>query len=113
MLGLIAVTSGNQLPAALLPWALLPLVRHVPSARPSRTAARSALVVAAMGGINGMATIAVLVVPLIWLLTRLFHAHPLTRHDGPVSTLRAYTVTEVRELAERAGLRDYRLYKQL
>src|SRR5206468_10322670 len=38
MLSLIAVTSGNQLPAALLPWVLLPLVRHTPSTRPSRTA---------------------------------------------------------------------------
>ena len=70
MLSIIAVTSGNQLPAALLPWVLLPLVRHDPSMRASRTAARSAIAVAAMGGINGMATAAVLVMPFLWLLTR-------------------------------------------
>ncbi|MBV8986789.1 MAG: DUF3367 domain-containing protein, partial [Acidimicrobiia bacterium] len=70
MLSLIAVTSGNQLPAALLPWVLLPLVRHRPSTRPSRTAARSALAVVAMGGINAIATGAVLAMPAVWLLTR-------------------------------------------
>jgi len=34
---------------------------------------------------------------------------PLTRVDGPLSVLRAYTVSEVRALAEAAGLRDVRL----
>jgi hypothetical protein len=29
--------------------------------------------------------------------------------DGPLSVLRAYTVSEVRALAEAAGLRDVRL----
>lgn len=46
---------------------------------------------------------------LIWLLTRLFRANRLTRHDGPVSTLRAYTPTELKSLAERAGLKDARI----
>jgi arabinofuranan 3-O-arabinosyltransferase len=70
VLSLIASTSWAELPAALLPWVLLPLVRHQPSQRASRTAAKSALVVAAMGGVNGMATAAVLVMPFMWLLTR-------------------------------------------
>ncbi|MBV8162238.1 MAG: DUF3367 domain-containing protein, partial [Acidimicrobiia bacterium] len=70
VLSLIASTSWTQLPAALLPWALLPLVRHRPSASPSRSAAKSALVVAAMGGVNGMAIVAVLTMPALWLLTR-------------------------------------------
>lgn len=35
--------------------------------------------------------------------------NPLTRVDGPLSVLRAYTVSEVRALAEAAGLRDVRL----
>ncbi|MBW3625041.1 MAG: methyltransferase domain-containing protein [Armatimonadetes bacterium] len=43
---------------------------------------------------------------LIWLLTRVFRANRLTRHDGPVSTLRAYTPGELKALAERAGLAD-------
>jgi arabinofuranan 3-O-arabinosyltransferase len=70
MLSVIGVASGTQLPAALVPWALLPLVRHTEGARPSRTAARSALVIAAMGGINGVATLAVLPLPLLYLLTQ-------------------------------------------
>jgi SAM-dependent methyltransferase len=39
-------------------------------------------------------------------LTRGLLMHPITRHDGPVSVRRAYTEPEIRELAERAGLRD-------
>ena len=42
----------------------------------------------------------------IWLLTRLLPANRLTRHDGPASTLRAYTPAELRGLAEGAGLRN-------
>ena len=70
MLSIVAVTSGNLLPAALLPWALLPLVRHGPADSPSRTAALSALAVAAMGGVNAIATFAALLMPFLWLLTR-------------------------------------------
>jgi arabinofuranan 3-O-arabinosyltransferase len=70
VLSIAAVTSGNLLPAVLLPWALLPLVRHRPGDSPARTAALSALAVAAMGGINAIATLAVLLMPFVWLLTR-------------------------------------------
>lgn len=41
---------------------------------------------------------------LVWVLTRLMGAGRLTRHDGPLSMLRAYTPVELRELAARAGL---------
>ena len=36
---------------------------------------------------------------------RLGSRNRLTRHDGPLSALRAYTVAELRDLARRAGLR--------
>lgn len=40
----------------------------------------------------------------VWLLTRTMARNRLTKHDGPLSVLRAYTVAEVRELARQAGL---------
>ena len=40
------------------------------------------------------------------LLSRTLSRNPLTRHDGPLSVRRAYTRPEMRELAERAGLRS-------
>jgi ubiquinone/menaquinone biosynthesis C-methylase UbiE len=40
------------------------------------------------------------------LLSRTLSSNPLTRHDGPLSVRRAYTRPELRELAERAGLRS-------
>lgn len=42
-------------------------------------------------------------------LARVFLRNHLTRTDGPLSVLRAYTVPEVRALAEAAGLRYARL----
>lgn len=45
--------------------------------------------------------------PTYWvaaLLGRLFSRNPLTRHDGPLSVLRAYTTAEMRALAEAALL---------
>lgn len=41
---------------------------------------------------------------LIAMLTRIFTRNRLTRHDGPMSVLRSYTVPELNTLAERAGL---------
>lgn len=38
---------------------------------------------------------------------------PLTKHDGPVSVLRAYTPGEARELAERAGWRRIAVRRHL
>jgi len=39
-----------------------------------------------------------------WLLTRLVGRGRLTRHDGPLSVRRAYTLDETRQLMRRAGL---------
>lgn len=46
---------------------------------------------------------------LVWLVTRLFTRNPMSRHDGPLSVLRAYVPGEVRALCERAGLGDARI----
>jgi hypothetical protein len=40
---------------------------------------------------------------LVWLATRLFRCHPISRHDGPLSVRRAYSRDELRALAEKAG----------
>lgn len=39
-----------------------------------------------------------------WLMTRLLRMHAMTCHDAPVSVLRAYTVTELRQMAYAAKL---------
>lgn len=39
-----------------------------------------------------------------WLLARVFSHNPLTRHDAPLSVLRAYTRSELAALAAEAGL---------
>jgi ubiquinone/menaquinone biosynthesis C-methylase UbiE len=39
--------------------------------------------------------------------------NPLTRHDGPLSVLRAYTAREIEELARRAGLRQARVHRHV
>jgi ubiquinone/menaquinone biosynthesis C-methylase UbiE len=44
-----------------------------------------------------------------WLMTRLLGMHPMTRHDAPVSVLRAYTADELRQLALAAGLKQVRV----
>jgi hypothetical protein len=41
---------------------------------------------------------------LIWLATRLLARSRLSRHDGPLSVLRAYSTEELRALGARAGL---------
>lgn len=56
-------------PVATAPWVLLPLVR-VPPGRHVRAAARSGMAVALTGGVNAVATGAVLPLALWWLLTR-------------------------------------------
>lgn len=43
------------------------------------------------------------------ILAQVLLRSPLTRADGPLSVLRAYTVREVHTLAEAAGLADVRL----
>src|SRR4051794_14416650 len=56
--------------AALLPWVVLPLVRGAREGSPRQAAFRSGLAVVVIGGINAIGTLAVLVVPALWLLTR-------------------------------------------
>ena len=75
-LTLLGELSSEWLPAAMLPWILLPLVSATrPANQPSgpgrlgRAAARSAVAVALCGGINAAATIAVLLPAGIYLLT--------------------------------------------
>ncbi|WP_405144933.1 alpha-(1-_3)-arabinofuranosyltransferase [Sphaerisporangium sp. NBC_01403] len=70
-LALIGVNSSEFQPSAVLPWILLPLVRGADqSVSPRRAAALSAVAFLFAGGINAAAELAVLVVPLLYLLTR-------------------------------------------
>lgn len=46
---------------------------------------------------------------LVWLATRALTRNRMSRHDGPLSVLRAYTPDEVRALCEKAGLLDVRV----
>ncbi len=63
--------SSEYLPVAMLPWMLVPLVTAVESGDGRiRAAARSGIAVACCSGINASATVAVLVVPFLYLLTR-------------------------------------------
>lgn len=41
---------------------------------------------------------------LVWVATRLFAWNRISRHDGPLSVLRAYAPGEIRSLAARAGI---------
>jgi len=45
----------------------------------------------------------------VWLATRLLARSPMSRHDGPLSVLRAYTPAEVRGLVVAAGLDGVRV----
>ncbi len=48
---------------------------------------------------------------LVWLATRLFASNRMSRHDGPLSVLRAYSAREIRSLAERAGVSPVRIVR--
>ncbi len=48
---------------------------------------------------------------LVWLATRLFTRSRMSRHDGPLSVLRAYTPVEILELARRASLAGIRIFR--
>ncbi|MFA1555845.1 alpha-(1-_3)-arabinofuranosyltransferase domain-containing protein [Actinomadura chokoriensis] len=63
--------SSEYLPVAMLPWIVLPLVTAA-SGEGGRlkAAARSGLAIACCGGINATATVAVLVVPFMYVVTR-------------------------------------------
>jgi arabinofuranan 3-O-arabinosyltransferase len=74
-LGMLGTLSSEFLPIAMLPWILIPLVRAAaagPAMRASgrlTAAAQSAVAVALCSGINAAATFAVLIPPVIFLLT--------------------------------------------
>lgn len=63
--------SSEYLPVAMLPWIVLPLVGAA-SGETGRlkAAARSGLAIACCGGVNATATVAVLVVPVVYVVTR-------------------------------------------
>ncbi|MUN36681.1 DUF3367 domain-containing protein [Actinomadura sp. NEAU-AAG5] len=63
--------SSEYMPVAMLPWMVLPLVAAASGeCGRVRAAARSGLAVACCGGINATATVAVLVVPFLYVVTR-------------------------------------------
>lgn len=64
----VGSTSAAALPGAMLPWVLLPLTS--PSLNPRTTAARSALLVPFMGGVNAASTLASLVPVALYLVSR-------------------------------------------
>lgn len=66
----ITFNSAELLPSMILPWVLLPLVRGAERGSPRRAAALSGIALLFAGGTNAGATLAILPVPLVWLLTR-------------------------------------------
>ena len=66
----IGSTSAAALPGLVVPWAVLPLIPAA-AGRGSigRAAARSGLAVAAMGGVNAVSTLAVLILPALYIVT--------------------------------------------
>jgi SAM-dependent methyltransferase len=45
-----------------------------------------------------------LALALVWLATRVLAMHPVSRHDGPLSVRRAYSLQELADLFRKAGL---------
>lgn len=43
----------------------------------------------------------------VWVMTRLLNGSALSRHDGPLSVLRAFTRNELQELLQAAGIKKY------
>ena len=69
MLSEVSITSVEVWPMAMAPWVLLPLVLPSPRSWLWRVS-RSALAFALVGGVNAVATGAVLILPMLWFLTR-------------------------------------------
>jgi arabinofuranan 3-O-arabinosyltransferase len=74
MLMEIGVISSELLPVAAAPWVLIPLVRGSRAesygVSPRRAAALSGVALLFAGGTNAAATLAILPIPILWLLTR-------------------------------------------
>ena len=67
---LVGSTSATALPGLVVPWAVLPLVRAAAGrTTPGRAAARSGLAIVAMSGVNAVCTLAVLILPAIYIVT--------------------------------------------
>src|SRR5205823_4849557 len=66
----ISTISAQLMPMAALPWILIPLVRGASCGSPRRAAMASGVALLFAGGTNATATLAVLPVPTLWLLTR-------------------------------------------
>ena len=67
MLTVLGGSSVEMWPSALAPWVLVPLVIGLVRGDPRRQAALSALVVAAVGGVNAAATFAVIPLAAWWI----------------------------------------------
>jgi len=70
MMSTLGPTSIEALPMALAPWVLAPLVRGARGGSPRRAALTSAVMVFCVGGVNATATVAVLPLAVLFLLTR-------------------------------------------
>jgi arabinofuranan 3-O-arabinosyltransferase len=68
-LPVIGALSNEFLPAAMLPWILLPLVDAGRGGRRGIAAARSAIAIGLCGAVNATATIAVLIPAVLYILT--------------------------------------------
>ncbi|MBT2224775.1 alpha-(1-_3)-arabinofuranosyltransferase family protein [Nonomuraea sp. NEAU-A123] len=69
-LSIIGEISIEWLPAAMLPWILIPLLTATETGQRARAAVRSGLAVALCGGVNAVAVLAVLIAPVLYILTR-------------------------------------------
>ncbi|WP_326795701.1 alpha-(1-_3)-arabinofuranosyltransferase [Streptomyces sp. NBC_01808] len=65
---IVGSTSAGALPGAVLPWVLLPLLDE--RLTPRVAAARSALIIPFMGGVNAASTLAALLPALLYVCTR-------------------------------------------
>lgn len=66
----IGSTSATALPGLMVPWATLPLISAVRGrCAEGKAVARSGLAIVAMSGVNAVTTLAVLVLPALFLLT--------------------------------------------
>lgn len=48
----------------------------------------------------------------VWFFTRLLNGTSLSKNDGPVSVLRAFKVSELKHLLERANIKNYIIQKK-
>ncbi|MEJ7633453.1 alpha-(1-_3)-arabinofuranosyltransferase family protein [Aeromicrobium sp.] len=69
MVSVMGPSSIEVWPSAVAPWVLVPLVIGLRRGSPRRQAALSAVAVACVGGVNAVATFAVVPLGAIWLLT--------------------------------------------